>query len=62
MKWYTALEVSTKYDISVNTVRTHIKRKKFGKNQRQFKRGDVKMWLISEKGAVEQYGNQENTK
>lgn len=62
MKWYTALEVSTKYDIPVNTVRTHVKRKKFGKDQRRFKRGDVEMWLISEKGADQQYGDKKSTK
>lgn len=62
MKWYTALEVATMYNVPVNTVRTHIKRKKFGRNQRQFKRGDVMMWLISERGAIDQYGGKQQSK
>jgi len=62
MKWYTASEVASLYNVPVSTVRTHIERNKFGKEQRLNELGKFKIWQVSKKGADQQYGNQESTK
>ncbi len=59
MKWYTASEVATIYHVPINTVRTHIERKKFGRDQKLNELGKFKIWLISERGARRIYGSKQ---
>lgn len=58
-EWLSAKQIADMYDVPVNTVRTHIKREKFGDNQKLITFAGFSVWVIEPEAAKAMYDKSE---